>query len=546
MYNLLPLSSQSSTFSPQLMSLTTNIRRFFRRVFRQRGKQSKPPSPLFAIVLTALIIFFARYPSLNTLSDHLPVIARDYIQQQTPSTIFIDEVGSTTPPLSSLSSVSLDSIDSGQNNLQSRVDAIVKHAPSAHAQLKSVYLLPSSVVDAMSTSLAERLYWKLVYVDVVNALQASSVSSKNQSSPYSNFRTKARVLFIHTQNGLGNRLRSLASGLAMARATNRIPVIVWEQDPHLGARYSDLFQSTASGSDLSTVLYKNLLCMESFPEWPVVHQRTKHWHPVNYMEKDGLSARPGISLEFSNIHSLSDEEVQMSSSITHDMHVYFKSAYVANTTPSHVSTRRSVNKELTNLRPTQPILKVFSKIDLGTLKKSIGVHIRSRTLSNDNVEVSTNCEYTTEGAAMTDYWRSRSQLPVFVQKMKSALKREKDVSFFVAADDVSVIRELERTFPGRILSIPRECDDRNGSCVIYAMADLMCLARTRKIYGSRWSSFTEVAARLGNKPLFLSGYHFGVQRGWPRTLRYVYAKVELRLRKLWLGSNPLQGCNMRR
>ncbi|NNJ74589.1 MAG: glycosyltransferase, partial [Anderseniella sp.] len=48
-------------------------------------------------------------------------------------------------------------------------------------------------------------------------------------------------LYIDAQHGLGNRLRAIASGAAIARATERELVIIWEPDAHCECHFGDLF-----------------------------------------------------------------------------------------------------------------------------------------------------------------------------------------------------------------------------------------------------------------------------------------------------------------
>lgn len=44
----------------------------------------------------------------------------------------------------------------------------------------------------------------------------------------------------------------------------------------------------------------------------------------------------------------------------------------------------------------------------------------------------------------------------------------------------------------------------------YALIDILCLAKTKDIYGSNWSSFTEAAERFGRKAAKLAGKDFAV------------------------------------
>lgn len=403
----------------------------------------------------------------------------------------------------------------------------------------------------MTQPVATKLYWKLVYTDVVSALREYQDSTQTQPQ----FTAGSRVLFIHAQNGLGNRLRAIASGLVMARGTRRVPVVVWERDAHLGASFQDLFVTKAYGSDIATILYKDLIVMDVFPSWDIISKRQTHWFPVSLMEKD--KGNPDALLRFSIPEkqvSLSeprslmdsmgavgdvsssdlqltraaqtDDKAVLSDRIDPSMHVYFKSAYVARTEPRHFSHRSNVNRELANLPPSDEVMKIAQTVNFSKLRSAIGIHIRARRLQNDNVDVNSRCEYSRVGAHRTDYWRHQSRLPVFEYKMKVLLERERHATFFVAADDVATITRLQTVFPGRVQSISRDCDDRNPDCVRYAMADLLCLSRTRRIYGSNWSSFSEAAGRLGNKRIFLSGRHFGKETKSER-------KRRLRSERLW-------------
>lgn len=510
--------------APRSFRSLSALRRHLRRtVVRRRSKNGLRLSlgqALLSSFLLSLFLLLLPRPQSLIFSDPLASLHLPTVSRQSPA-----EPAARYAPL------------------LHAVDAIVGKGTSARATLVEAYQIPPIVVANMSLTTASRLYWKLVYADVVTALRAHHTVPINghphqQQQP--TFEAAARVLFIHTQNGLGNRLRALASGLALARATGRVPVIVWERDAHLGASFHHLFETRAFGSDIETVLYRDLVVIESFPEWELVRQPSDHWYPVNYMLKDGsgtahklmrfnlpkaesprsepanwMDSMGGLTAPPDKITVVKAPAAKpahaKSNIISSDAHLYFKSAYVAITHPRLLSAPHHVNRELMNLQPSKAVLKIFETQDRGELDKAVGIHIRSRTLANDNVAVDTNCEYTATGAETTNYWRSRSQLPVFINRMRALTFSRKDqhTKFFVAVDNVELLQKLQKVFPGRIFSIPRECDDRDESCVVYAMADLLCLSRTRKIFGSNWSSFTEAAARLGNKKVYLSGVDFG-------------------------------------
>ncbi|CAN8069725.1 unnamed protein product, partial [Agarophyton chilense] len=429
---------------------------------------------------------------------------------------------------------------------------------SSRVALTRAYAVPHAVAAVMTLQTARLLLWKLVLADELADMRASSCDS---------VRVHARVLFVHTQNGLGNRLRALASGLAMARATARVPVVVWESDPHLAAPFHEVLTAERNASSLQGLLYDHLIVMDRFVDWTLVDHRNQSWHAVSYMEKDGPHAKPDILMRFElpshrpiSVHhwlknhpqqppqlqsanatvqlTLSKPRPNRSSHLIHSAkHVYFRSAYVAKTQPKSICARSIVNRQLALLQPSADVMQIVRQIDPKSLSPAIGVHIRSRSLARDNVDVRTRCEYTRVGARVTDYWRSRSSLRVFVKKMQWAIRRKKSVKFFVASDDVAVVQALTARFGrDRILYIQRGCDDRFEGCVKYAMADLICLSKTMKIYGSNWSSFSEAAGRLGGKSVFLSGHHFGrvkgVARLWHQVQSDVYSKIDTVL-KVW-------------
>ena len=347
------------------------------------------------------------------------------------------------------------------------------------------------------------------------------------------------MFFIHVQNGLGNRLRALASGIAIARATRRVPVVIWEEDAHLGATFEQLLSTHRESHNLLSYLYSDLLVLQSFPNWALLSHLDKHldqnWFSINYMEKDETGLKPETHVRFErpivNLGTMTNVRVKIGrngrpSAIYPSMNVYFKSAYVGRTDPHSLCTSRAVNAELAALKPSKRVEDALRQIKPGLLKSSIGIHIRSRRLENEEVDVDSKCEYSMEGAFVTDYWRHVSRLAVFEYKMNELLAKDRSAKFFVAMDNASTIAQLRRIFWGRVHAIERNCDDRKSECAVYAMADLICLSRTKVIYGSNWSSFSEAAKRMGNVKIYLSGRHFGVVRKQER-------RRQMRWRVVW-------------
>ncbi|GAB0495523.1 hypothetical protein MMPV_006825 [Pyropia vietnamensis] len=307
---------------------------------------------------------------------------------------------------------------------------------------------------------------------------------------------KPRVLFMHVQFGLGNRLRSLGAGMALARATGRELVLIWERDVHLNAGFHDFFSN-------------DILCVDKLHlTWPFdtrADTKLADIHALTFMRKDR------VNVLSAGAHVLDMDAVA-------SQHLYIKTAYVVRTTlPLMQDGAQSkpyspVCIAMRTLSPVLPVLRLVEANVANRLANTVGVHVRSRSLARDIVGLSNPvAEYGSEKSmAVTDFWRNTTQLPAFVDKIRSF--NDSSLRFYVAADDADVIGALSTEFPGRILHTPRQCDDRGSVCMRYALADMILLSRTKLILGSYWSSFTEAAMRLGSQNVQLAGVDFGVRK----------------------------------
>eukprot|EP00171_Calliarthron_tuberculosum_P020415 IDg20415t1 len=81
---------------------------------------------------------------------------------------------------------------------------------------------------------------------------------------------------------------------------------------------------------------------------------------------------------------------------------------------------------------------------------------------------------------------------------------------FIAAADCESARVALRAAPGS--HVLPGCDDRSELCVQHAFAELLILSRTRLLLASPWSSFSEVAARLGGIQAHVAGIDFAADK----------------------------------
>lgn len=85
---------------------------------------------------------------------------------------------------------------------------------------------------------------------------------------------------------------------------------------------------------------------------------------------------------------------------------------------------------------------------------------------------------------------------LFCNVIERETEQNSDVKFYVASDDEHVKQDLIRRYGDRIITVPLCLKRSNVQGMKDAVVDLFCLGKTRKIYGSRMSSYSTFAARL--------------------------------------------------
>jgi len=270
------------------------------------------------------------------------------------------------------------------------------------------------------------------------------------------------TFILQPQGGLANRMRVISVCYEMCRVHNIPFRVEWKANDELGALWSDIFEE------------QQLFPLEDQRGWYKRSYRYKRWYKripdqlwakvnncrvITIKESDELTGEHTDEI----LNGLWNEWIRTIMSGT--------SIYI--TTGNWLGTVR-------NLSMFVPNAKIMAKVDdcaKSFSKNTYGIHVR-RT---DNVNAIAS-----------------SPLSLFEQKIADILKTEPEARFYLATDDQETIDHLQGKF-GREVIIVREKDFSRGtvSGIQDAMVDMWILSRTKKIYGSFFSSFSEMASWIG-------------------------------------------------
>jgi len=332
------------------------------------------------------------------------------------------------------------------------VDGLTKFDPQNHEHL--------------SSNIAETLH---IDVDKEVLDKLSSLNLEDQNTNVTSEPISRKKLYIDVQHGLGNRMRALASAMAVAESSGRDLILCWEPDSHCDCNYSDLFKTPLKEESRDSVV-KKFASMDVY----------------NYMEIEG-----GIKNELIDTDSQND--------------IYIKAAFVLN---SPLSNWDVENAQMRKLETSDIVSQLVNEIKLPD--NCIGLHVRNAGLeSNAGDYDKADGNWLSEDQNEILKWRAASDCSKFLAKLAD-LKKNSKVFFYLATDKQENYDVFLGQHQNEMAYLKREKYDRSKEQLYYALADAILLSRCNKLLGSNWSSFTELAMRLSPHKLSLelSGVDF--------------------------------------
>ena len=248
------------------------------------------------------------------------------------------------------------------------------------------------------------------------------------------------MIFLRTCSGLCNRLRTMASGMRLAREFGKKLHVFWRVDSDMNACFTDLF-----------FVPKGMVVNESEPESlfsrflfnPKNHFATMPEDRDRFLSRALLKRGRGLLVhtDWANFYP------------THDYHW---------------------------LKPLPFIQEHIDEVKAVWGVGLIGLHIR-RTDNEMSIRY--------------------SPLSLFEDKIRDELRKNPNQRFFLATDDVLTKELLCTEFGDSVLTRDGVAARNMRKGVQDAVIDLYLLASCTKVYGSYYSSFSETAAHIGCIPL---------------------------------------------
>lgn len=269
-------------------------------------------------------------------------------------------------------------------------------------------------------------------------------------------------LFVDAQHGLGNRMRAIGSAAAIAAASDRELVIVWQPDDHCDGQFQDLF--TYDGAVLDTRFVETAA--------------SQGCDVYNYMPNEAGS----------------DKGATIRLDTTRD--IYARGAFVFS---SPHSTWESENRFLQTLVPVEPIRDLIASV---RQPNALAAHVRMEAgagLDHNTYDRPEN--WRPEDHALIHEWRAKSHFSRFLNRIDTLIAEDRADGIFLAADLPSTYAEFQHHYGDRLAWLPRNLYDRSAEQLHYAMADAILLSRSPLLLGSTWSSFSELAMRLARQEI---------------------------------------------
>lgn len=263
---------------------------------------------------------------------------------------------------------------------------------------------------------------------------------------------------VKANGGLGNRMRVLASCVALSKRLRNEVEVIWINKQELNCSYARLFRP-----------------IEGIK---IVEQRY-----ISKYNRWGLKKRKAYYQNFGSDFDIQigDSEIRSINKIKSDFVKLiqdFETVFIDTCEQFYGD-----ESHLAYLIPQESIAERIAHRLTLLGSQFIGVHIRR----GDN-EIATKT----------------STIQAFIECLTKELTKSES-KFYVCTDGLKDLKQLQQQFGSRIVHFPVGLKRSKPAHIESALVDLLVLAKASKIYGSYWSSFSEIASAYGGVELEMVG-----------------------------------------
>lgn len=284
---------------------------------------------------------------------------------------------------------------------------------------------------------------------------------------------KANMIIL--EGGLGNRMRVAASAYAMAKRTGIPMRVLWTKQWGMNCRFDDLFTLTPDPSAQGAGSSFSLRDARGFEKLLFARPTLKNLHAPRLLQR--LCYR----------HIIYAPQIWYLNRDGFDYEAWFRQGGTLMTAYRDFCPWTS--DDLRQLfRPNDGVRRLIDERCRDFTPNTIGIHIR-RTDHQQAID--------------------ESPLELFIE----AIDREQEsssrmaayhgapFSIYLATDDEATKEALRRRYGKRVITSEAEATRESTDGIRDALVEMYALSRTRQIYGSAGSTFSPIAACLGDVPI---------------------------------------------
>lgn len=274
----------------------------------------------------------------------------------------------------------------------------------------------------------------------------------------------SKEIVLVPRGGLANRMRAIASAVALTHRLNMSLEVVWINTTDLAASFSDLFQTGALPFKLKELpgrRFSYLPHRSKYLYLPTLWQILSYNKILRDETKIGrhyLTEADPVEIE-SYFTAIKSGRILVDT--CHQFYPFTEESYRSIFKPS-----KEVERHVASL----PLLS----------GQQIGLHIR-RTDNTVSIDA--------------------SPTRLFEDVINNHISGNDIQQFYLATDDDETKRYLDHKFPGHISYSPTTASRSSRQGMIEGAAEMVALSRCTQIYGSFYSSYSEAASMLGDIPL---------------------------------------------